>query len=139
MATCDCAYTSGTTSDPPPLRHPHPGEMEVIEKMAADIHKMTDPVAAAEKAKEFLMLYQYVIHPVPRVADGCTATPEQMADAPNQMPVIVLDDKGNMVCPSPVILFCDGCKKFFSAGERWFGCTHFTRCHDCHTASKASE
>lgn len=142
MPICDCTYISGTTAATPPtlpLRTPLPGEMEKIVQMATVIHEMTDLVAAATMAEEFRELYQYVILPDPNLADGCTATPEQIADAPNQTPVIVLDDKGELVCPVPVILFCDDCNKFFSADESWFGCTHFTRCQDCHTASKASE
>ena len=65
-----------------------------------------------------------------RLCDRCTATKDQMSQAPTQMPIIMQNTAGDVV-QYGVILYCDKCKKFLAPGDRWFGCAHKTACKNC--------
>jgi len=62
--------------------------------------------------------------------DGCTATKEQIEQAPQQMPIIMKNSDGKVINYG-IILYCDTCKKFLVPGDRWFGCGHKTACQRC--------
>jgi hypothetical protein len=58
--------------------------------------------------------------------EGCTATAEQLAQAPSQMPITV-----GMMMAACIIVYCDKCGRFLRPGDRWFGCLHDTACEQC--------
>jgi hypothetical protein len=64
--------------------------------------------------------------------DQCT--PEFMRRAATHREVDMVDADGSVLAAS-VILFCDGCHHIFDIGETWHGCTHYTLCTVCHTAT----
>ena len=65
-----------------------------------------------------------------RLREGCTATAEQLAQAPAQMPTTVRGADGMMMAAC-ILVFCDKCGRFLCPGDRWFGCLHQTACEQC--------